>query len=386
MNQPCTRSAVKFDLFADQARQRKIEALGDPLQVIAKHIDFDHLAGVIDGLCPRADTRKGGRPPYPTAVMVRILVLKYLNDLSDEQVEYQLLDRMSFQRFCLLSDSANVPDRNTIWHYQQRLGVDGTTALFQATDAQLLRHGYIARRGQIIDATLVPAPIQHFTKQEKALLDEGQVPSDWSPAKRRQKDLDATHTKKHGKSYHGYKLSIGVDVRHKFIRKITTGTASEHDSTHFDEVLDDGNTSRDVYADQRATPAQRAVKCSRLWVTANISSARPHVASRVERVPKETQHPHCPHPCAGGTPLCADPAHGRQAHPHHWTGPSDGGHDHDGHLLQHQAPGRVPQGRRGCLLQGGHQPIKERDTPENGEGVRNGGKMGEKRPKHAGFA
>jgi hypothetical protein len=122
MNQPCTRSALKFDLFADQARQRKIEALGDPLQVIAKHIDFDHLAGVIDGLCPRADTRKGGRPPYPTAVMVRILVLKYLNDLSDEQVEYQLLDRMSFQRFCLLSDSANVPDRNTIWHYQQRLG------------------------------------------------------------------------------------------------------------------------------------------------------------------------------------------------------------------------------------------------------------------------
>ncbi len=275
MNQPCTRSAVKFDLFADQARQRKIEALGDPLQVIAKHIDFDHLAGVIDGLCPRADTRKGGRPPYPTAVMVRILVLKYLNDLSDEQVEYQLLDRMSFQRFCLLSDSANVPDRNTIWHYQQRLGVDGTTALFQATDAQLLRHGYIARRGQIIDATLVPAPIQHFTKQEKALLDEGQVPSDWSPAKRRQKDLDATHTKKHGKSYHGYKLSIGVDVRHKFIRKITTGTASEHDSTHFDEVLDDGNTSRDVYADKGYPSAARSEMLKALGYREHIQRKAP---------------------------------------------------------------------------------------------------------------
>ena len=275
MNQPCTRSALKFDLFADQARQRKIEALGDPLQVIAKHIDFDHLAGVIDGLCPRADARKGGRPPYPTAVMVRILVLKYLNDLSDEQVEYQLLDRMSFQRFCLLSDSANVPDRNTIWHYQQRLGVDGTTALFQATDAQLLRHGYIARRGQIIDATLVPAPIQHFTKQEKALLDEGQVPSDWSPAKRRQKDLDATHTKKHGKSYHGYKLSIGVDVRHKFIRKITTGTASEHDSTHFDEVLDDGNTSRDVYADKGYPSAARSEMLKALGYREHIQRKAP---------------------------------------------------------------------------------------------------------------
>jgi hypothetical protein len=37
----------------------------------------------------------------------------------------------------------NVPDRNTIWHCQQRLGVDGVTALFQAVDGQLLQRGYV---------------------------------------------------------------------------------------------------------------------------------------------------------------------------------------------------------------------------------------------------
>ena len=252
------RSAIKLDLFADAARKRKIETLGDPLQVIARHIDFDDLTRVIDQLLPRGDAAKGGRPPYPTAVMVRILILKYLYKLSDEQMEYQLLDRMSYQRFCLLADSANVPDRNTIWHYQQRLGVDGVAALFQAVDGQLLQRGYLARCGQIIDATLVPAPIQHFTKQDKEQLDQGKIPSDWNEAKRRQKDLDATHTKKHGKGYHGYKLSISVDVRHKFIRKITTGTASEHDSTHFDEVLDEHNTSCDVYADRGYPSEQRS--------------------------------------------------------------------------------------------------------------------------------
>ena len=145
-----------------------------------------------------------------------------------------------------------------IWHYQQRLGADGAAALFQALDGQLLRHGYLARCGQIIDATLVPAPIQHFTKADKEQLGQGNIPSDWSEAKRRQKDLDATHTKKHGKGYHGYKLSISVDARHKFIRKITTGTASEHDSTHFDEVLDEHNTSGDVYADRGYPSAQRS--------------------------------------------------------------------------------------------------------------------------------
>ena len=258
MSTPPDRSAVKFDLFADAARKRKIEALGDPLQLIARHIDFEHLTQIIDDLLPRGDGRKGGRPPYPTSVMVRILVLKYLNNLSDEQVEYQLLDRMSHQRFCLLTDSATIPDRNTVWHYQQRLGLDGVTALFQAVDGQLLRHGYLARCGQIIDATLVPAPIQHFTKDEKEQLAQGKTPEDWSEAKRRQKDLDATHTKKHGKSYHGYKLSISVDVKHKFIRKIATGTASEHDSRHFDEVLDAHNTSRDVYADKGYPSARRS--------------------------------------------------------------------------------------------------------------------------------
>ncbi len=92
--------------------------------------------------------------------MVRILVLKRLYNLSDEQMEYQLLDR--YQRFCLLQDAVNVPDRNTIWRFGERLGVDGAMALFQGVNVQLHRHGYIARGGQAIDATPVPAPRQKF--------------------------------------------------------------------------------------------------------------------------------------------------------------------------------------------------------------------------------
>ena len=183
------RSAVKFDLFAGDARKRKIDSLGDPLQIIARHIDFAHLAGLIDALCPRPDGAKGGRPPYPTEAMVRVLILKRLYNLSDEQVRYQLLDRMSFQRFCGLSDSANIPDRNTVWQFQQRIGVDGATALFQGVELQLQRHGYIARGGQAIDATLVSAPIQHFTKQDKAQLEQGQIPQGWSEPPRESRRL-----------------------------------------------------------------------------------------------------------------------------------------------------------------------------------------------------
>ena len=250
------RSALKFDLFADASRKRKVDEVGDPLQVIAQHIDFTALAALVGAFIERSDGRKGGRPAYPTEVMVRVLVLKRLYNLSDEQMEYQLLDRMSYQRFCLLQDSMNVPDRNTIWRFGERIGVDGATALLQGVDEQLHRHGYIARGGQSIDATLVPAPRQHIGKDDRRKLDEGGQP-DWSDARRRQKDLDGIHTKKHDKRYFGYKLSVSVDHKHGFTRGVATSTASEHDGHHFEEVLDQRNTGKEVNADKAYPSAQR---------------------------------------------------------------------------------------------------------------------------------
>ena len=106
------------------------------------------------------------------------------------------------------------------------------------------------RGDQIIDATLVPASKRHNRRGEKELIDQRAMPADWKPANRRQKDIDASWTKKHGKSYFDYKLSINVDKKYKCIRKHETDTASTHDSQHFDKVFDTGNMSRDVYADR----------------------------------------------------------------------------------------------------------------------------------------
>ena len=244
------RSAIKNDLFAAEHHRKKIDRLGDPLAEIESYIDFAALSAEVDRIAPRPVSTQGGSPPFPTETMVRILVLKRLYNLSDEQMEYQLLDRMSYQRFCGLSQAVNIPDRTTIWVFENRIGTAGAQALFDGVSAQLLKRGYIARGGQIIDATLVPAPKQHLGRKEKDLVQQHAMPTDWTPAKRRQKDIDATWTSKHGKSYFGYKLSINADQRYKVIRKIETDTASTHDSQHFDNVFDANNTSRDVYADR----------------------------------------------------------------------------------------------------------------------------------------
>ena len=80
--------------------------------------------------------------------------------------------------------------------------------------------GYLAMGGQIIDATIVPAPRQRNSREDNAAVKAGKTPLQWKkkPAKNRQKDKDARWTKKHGKSHFGYKNHINVDRRHKLVR------------------------------------------------------------------------------------------------------------------------------------------------------------------------
>jgi hypothetical protein len=112
---------IKESLFAAEEREAKLDKLGDVLQVLEKHVDFAALAKAIDQAAPRPSQEKGGRPPYPTEIMVRAVVLQQLYSLSDEQMEFQLLDRLSFQRFVGLRHSSQIPDRTTFWTFKERL-------------------------------------------------------------------------------------------------------------------------------------------------------------------------------------------------------------------------------------------------------------------------
>ena len=254
------QSALKPDLFASQRHLEKLASLGDPLVRIASEINFGALAKAVDKKAPRPSKAQGGRPPYPSEVMVRILVLKHLNNLSDEAMERLLLDRASYKRFCQLENSSRIPDRTTIWSFADRIGEAGATAIFKEVPRQLLGKGYRANSGQIIDASLVRVPRQRFSRAEKKLLGEDKTPAQWSSAKKNQKDVEATWTKKHGHGYYGYKVGINVDKRYKIIRRVVTATAATADSHQFEAVLDAdprNNTSRAGYADRGYPSAAR---------------------------------------------------------------------------------------------------------------------------------
>jgi len=241
-----------FDL---SDRYASLDAKRDPLAELDAVVPWEEFRPVLERVWrkPEAERKsRAGRKPIDAVVMFKALVLAALYNLSDDQIEYQIRDRLSFMRFLGLGLEGRVPDAKTVWLYREALAqANMVEALFRQFDGHLARQGYIARGGQILDASIVRVPINRNTRDENAAIKRGEVPADWAdkPAKRSQKDTDARWTKKHGKSHYGYKNHVNVDRRHKLIRRYHVSDAALHDSQAADHLLMRGNTGAGVWAD-----------------------------------------------------------------------------------------------------------------------------------------
>ena len=134
--------------------------------------------------------------------MFKALILQAQHNLSDARMEFMIRDRLSWMRFLSFDLGGSTPDENTIRHFRNRLTETGTLKrVMKAFDWQLQKKGYIPMSGQIIDASLVPAPKQRNTEEEKAAIKDGKSATEiWpdAPNKAAQKDTDARWTPKIG--------------------------------------------------------------------------------------------------------------------------------------------------------------------------------------------
>ena len=257
----------QFGFFDAERRLAAITAKGDPLEMIARVVPFESFRAEIEAavLTPVNEKSTAGRKPIDVMVMFRMLVLQSLYNLSDEQVEYQVRDRLSFTRFLGLGIEDGIPDGTTLWLFRETLAKAGLIEkLFERFGQHLEAKGYIARGGQMVDATIVPVPKQRNSRDENDEVKAGKTPEAWekNPAKNRQKDKDARWTKKHGKSFYGYKNHVNADAKHKLIRQYDVTDASVHDSQKLDGLLNQANTSADVYADSAYRSAETEAKLS----------------------------------------------------------------------------------------------------------------------------
>jgi len=164
----------QMGFFDVDKRLKDISAKGDPLEILSHTIPWGSFRADLEGaLCKAPEERKSkaGRKPWDAVLIFKALVLQTLYNLADEQVEIQIRDRFSFMRFLGLGLEDAVPDGTTLWLYRERLAKAGLIEKLFARFSQALEaKGYIARGGQIIDATIVPVPKQRNSREENEAI------------------------------------------------------------------------------------------------------------------------------------------------------------------------------------------------------------------------
>lgn len=263
--------------FDIQTRTSKLTQMGDPLIGLNQQIDWEAFRSDLAKVHEKARKSNAGAKPIDVVLMFKLLVLQQLHNLSDDRIEYQVRDRLSFMRFLGLELEDRVPDAKTVWLFRERLkDLKLVEVLFARFHEQLAARGYAARAGQMIDATFVEVPRQRNSREENATIKAGQTPAKWqeetAKPKLRQKDVEARWTKKNNENHYGYKNHVNADQAHKLVQSYAVTDAAVHDSQVFEELLDQSvdehDHKRDIYADS----AYRSQEKEQQLAAANIVS------------------------------------------------------------------------------------------------------------------
>ena len=244
-------------LFDEQETQERLSKIGNPLEMISEVIDFEIFREKLESkLLNRNKKNKAGAKPYDVVMMFKIMILQRYYGLGDTQIEYQILDRLSFKKFLGLESGDKVPDEKTVWLFRENLTKSGLVKeIFEQFRQYLETEGLIMNEGKMIDASFTVAPRQRNTREENKMIKEGRGDELWNdkPNKKRHKDIDARWTKKNDETFYGYKNHAKVDTKSKFIDNYEVTDASVHDSQPLDDLLSEEDEGQDFYADSAYT-------------------------------------------------------------------------------------------------------------------------------------
>ena len=138
--------------------------------------------------------------------MFKILILQRYYGLGDKQIEYQIIDRISFKDFLELETSDKIPDEKKVWSFRKSLTNEGLVDdLFNQFKNYLESKKIIFNEGQLVDASFTIAPRQRNTREENEKIKKRVRDDLWNdePHKKYHKDIDARWTQKNKETFYG---------------------------------------------------------------------------------------------------------------------------------------------------------------------------------------
>ena len=201
----------------EQERVSKLKNKKPVLTCLSESIPWEAFRPLLEKGYSQERKSNAGRKRIDPLILFKMLVLQQLFNLSDEEVEFQVNDRRSFEEFVGLGVMNDIPGATTVAYFRERLRkANVIEELFKMFENYLRDQGLEARGGQIIDATLVPVPKQRNSREDNKEIKANRLPDGWneSPKQLQQRDLDTRWDKK--------MISITMVIRTVFTLMLST--------------------------------------------------------------------------------------------------------------------------------------------------------------------
>jgi len=275
----------------------RLEKMGDPFIKINELIDWEIFRGPLEKALRKTDRRQGGRPAHDVILMFKIVMLMAWYNLSYNQAEYQINNRLDFMRFLGVEIGTKLPDENTIWDFKEAIKNHGLDReLFDLFNNSLQDCGIEVNSGTIVDASFVEVPRRrvitetelkepeklHENEKINMTLEETEaavlVSANDEKTKHilEQTDFEARYTKKNDVTFFGYKDHAAVDKDTKIIIDYDVTSAEVHDSQVCTQFIT--TKTSDLWADSAYMSAE--IKAKLLEINPDIKI---HICNRAYR-------------------------------------------------------------------------------------------------------
>ena len=215
----------------------------------------DYLPDVMEAL---ADVvRIKGADGYGVERLFRCLLLQFMEDLSDREMERYLEENLAAKWFCGFTLAEPTPDYSLFTRVRTRIGPTRLSQLFATMREQLKAAGLMSEVFTFVDATHLIAKATRWEERDKARQQKiDKLNNEVLPkvAVDPQARIGCKGKKKY---WYGYKEHVSVDMQSGLINKVATTPANLPDAQGLRHVWP---TQGAIYADKGycTAPARQA--------------------------------------------------------------------------------------------------------------------------------
>ncbi len=223
-------------------------SLGDLVPTAHVYRKFSNL-WKFDGVCKQLKNieKDNNYKGYGALRLFKCLLLQFLEDLSDRELERYLQENNASKWFCGFELTEPTPDHSVFGRVRDRIGTSKLSKMFSYLREQLKAQGYMNEVFSFVDASQLISKANLWQERDKAIKAKYEkLNNETLPKVAYDKDA-RIGCKGKDKYWYGYKKHVCVDMQSGLINKITITPWNVTDSKGLENVCPGQGA---IYADK----------------------------------------------------------------------------------------------------------------------------------------